>query len=570
MVVFMQLKKLFKISILYSLIHDEIKNIINDIIIGKPMVDGVFLLAPNTDIKENLINKIVTIQNGMYQIYGDGKNLILCDKIKLFSNHIYIYLYDLSNHTQICRSAANYTESINSLTRSIEIPFYFKWMGFDRVHFELFGNIVSFSPDKFQDLSNLPLGSSIIITSATTHKGIRSISDEIIMQGIIPYESNPYLKYIKYLVYNPDNNYFYIQTKTGIKLFSSLIHTLNQYTDREIISWQQRKILNFIIFYNEEIIPKLFGKEEINFQNFINKYIVNSYIEKIFLVWITQFQNNALPRYKELLLFNLISQNKEEEVAKVISENPQIKNAILKDGINALHLAVYLNNITMVKLLLDLGADIEALKSDLSTPLIEASKLGKNQIAKLLLECGANPNAIDIKGNTPIIFASFKNNVDLVEILFQYHVNINLCNDVGQNPLLISLELGYNNLVKNFLSNCPTLKACNKDVIISSVEKKNFDKAYFFLSTNRNNPMQDYLEGKCNLVIDMTHYILENTDNLINAAILLNSIWSHSLLHSNKCSEYVDKVFNCLIASNLEESHSDLVRLCGHQPYDLE
>jgi ankyrin repeat protein len=66
-------------------------------------------------------------------------------------------------------------------------------------------------------------------------------------------------------------------------------------------------------------------------------------------------------------------------------------------------------------MLLDHGADVNAKKEDLLTPLHLASMNDHVEIAKLLLERGANVHAQDIDGRTP--FGVAPNNRDLLRLL---------------------------------------------------------------------------------------------------------------------------------------------------------
>ena len=113
------------------------------------------------------------------------------------------------------------------------------------MRFELFGNYNSFSENDLKNkILELPFGSTLIITAATTHNGIRSISDELIVTSLIPHEKNPYLRFLKYLVCNSDNNYLFIKTQSEIRFFTTSIDELSGFSDTDILKWQQKQIRN--------------------------------------------------------------------------------------------------------------------------------------------------------------------------------------------------------------------------------------------------------------------------------------------------------------------------------------
>ena len=80
-------------------------------------------------------------------------------------------------------------------------------------------------------------------------------------------------------------------------------------------------------------------------------------------------------------------------------------------GASALHQAVLKNNVEIVRLLLESGADLEIRARDefKGTPLIWAAYWGLHDMAKLLLEEGADVNIPDSYGSTPLDAASVEN-----------------------------------------------------------------------------------------------------------------------------------------------------------------
>ena len=64
-------------------------------------------------------------------------------------------------------------------------------------------------------------------------------------------------------------------------------------------------------------------------------------------------------------------------------------------GETALHCAAFWGRYEIAKLLIDHGADVNALTDRRSTPLHDAARMSNAKLARLLLEKGAKPNARD-------------------------------------------------------------------------------------------------------------------------------------------------------------------------------
>ena len=73
---------------------------------------------------------------------------------------------------------------------------------------------------------------------------------------------------------------------------------------------------------------------------------------------------------------------------------------------------------------------------DGETPLHRASRKGNTETAKLLLEWGAEVDALNVKYETPLMYAcKSKQNIDMIQLLLRYKANINLVNGEGETPL---------------------------------------------------------------------------------------------------------------------------------------
>jgi ankyrin repeat protein len=94
-----------------------------------------------------------------------------------------------------------------------------------------------------------------------------------------------------------------------------------------------------------------------------------------------------------------------------------------EEGVSIFDMAVTYNSIEMVKHLIDDGIGVnETRRRSRFTPLMAAACFGRIEIAKLLIENGADKNAVDLKGISVIDFAR-KMNKKSILVLLDYDEN---------------------------------------------------------------------------------------------------------------------------------------------------
>lgn len=93
------------------------------------------------------------------------------------------------------------------------------------------------------------------------------------------------------------------------------------------------------------------------------------------------------------------------QVARIIQENPAMRDARTGLGSTPLHLAATNPDVGAVQALLAAGANVNAQDDEGNTPLHMAAYTNRIENAKVLLEAGADVNVVTKGGRTPMAMA---------------------------------------------------------------------------------------------------------------------------------------------------------------------
>ena len=114
----------------------------------------------------------------------------------------------------------------------------------------------------------------------------------------------------------------------------------------------------------------------------------------------------------------------------------------------ALHSAAALGNTKLIELLLNAGADLNAVDRSGVTPLIAACAAGQVVSAKALIKAGAEVNIKPSLAPTALIVAIQTGNPQLVEALFLASANVHQSDIFGTSPLQAALLTKRENIIK--------------------------------------------------------------------------------------------------------------------------
>ncbi|OKL57209.1 hypothetical protein UA08_07363 [Talaromyces atroroseus] len=121
-------------------------------------------------------------------------------------------------------------------------------------------------------------------------------------------------------------------------------------------------------------------------------------------------------------------------------------------GRPVLHRAVHAGNETVIRLLIDRGADINKCDEYGRSVLHVATENGYASIVRLLADHKIDVNAQDIQGRTALFHAVQSGNEEIVELLLSASIDLN-CRDLhGNTALHLAVDGGSESLINLLLS----------------------------------------------------------------------------------------------------------------------
>lgn len=191
------------------------------------------------------------------------------------------------------------------------------------------------------------------------------------------------------------------------------------------------------------------------------------------------------------------------DIVKLLLQHGANVNALMEfsDGqeeekdISPLHIACYHGHVRIVKLLLMYGASVNAATSWLEgkewkrgwTCAHIAAVRGHNEVLKILLKHDAFINATtETQGWTPLHYACFQNNVETVELLLSYGANFNVLSRSGKPPASLSKD-------PLIIEKC---KEAQRKSMVKDIEPRQMKKsvsAYSMPSSNKILPDSKYI-----------------------------------------------------------------------------
>src|SRR5262245_40698689 len=134
-----------------------------------------------------------------------------------------------------------------------------------------------------------------------------------------------------------------------------------------------------------------------------------------------------------------------EQGTRLLDADPARAGGFSPDGFTPLHLAAYFGQEGMARILLDRGADPNAVSRNTMAlrPLHSASVSRAFEIVRDLLAHGADANAKQHGGWTPLHAAAFNGDLPMAELHLAHGADASQKSDDGKTPLDLAVEKGH-------------------------------------------------------------------------------------------------------------------------------
>ncbi|KAH8146556.1 uncharacterized protein LAJ45_09502 [Morchella importuna] len=154
-------------------------------------------------------------------------------------------------------------------------------------------------------------------------------------------------------------------------------------------------------------------------------------------------QKGGMVRYTPLILAAI---NDHESVVRVLLQRGADVRATTMWNETALHWASWAGHEGVAAALLEYGAPVEDLGSDAQTPLIEAARENHKGLARILLKHGANVNAHNVDHDTPLNIAAQRGFQRMVALLLEHGADLTIKNHT-RSPLHAAAYMGHESIV---------------------------------------------------------------------------------------------------------------------------
>lgn len=163
-----------------------------------------------------------------------------------------------------------------------------------------------------------------------------------------------------------------------------------------------------------------------------------------------EVSNLLLTYVPELTFFEASAVGKFDIVAHLLYMNPSYISEYSSDGFTGLGLAAYFGQEDITRYLLLKGADpnIASQNGYHIYPIHSAVAADHNTIVKMLLEAGADVNVVQAKGVTPLHSAAHNGNIELLILLLEAGADVKAKMEDGRTASDMAAERGFRDIAR--------------------------------------------------------------------------------------------------------------------------
>ena len=150
----------------------------------------------------------------------------------------------------------------------------------------------------------------------------------------------------------------------------------------------------------------------------------------------------------ELDIFEAATVGDAARIRAIVAHDQTRLNAVAADGFHPLGLAAFFKREEAVRALLELGADVTLASRNggftaLHSAVADDEGPAAKEIVRVLIDAGADPNALNGSGGTPLHTAAFTGNIAIVQMLLTAGGDLTITDDKGLTPLDHARDRGH-------------------------------------------------------------------------------------------------------------------------------
>jgi len=155
-----------------------------------------------------------------------------------------------------------------------------------------------------------------------------------------------------------------------------------------------------------------------------------------------------------------------EDLVRILLEDGADVNAVQSDGATALHWASYYGDADLASLLMAAGADHSLANRNGSTAMWLAANHGNVEVINILLDGGADANESLPLGRRPLMLAARSGNVEAVKLLLDHGADPNASEtERGTTPLMQAADQGHADVMAVLIEHGADVAAGSKAIL---------------------------------------------------------------------------------------------------------